>query len=116
MKMHGAVPELSWDRTHTALQETLRIVPQSLVSALWIQLAKAIEGDRKYRECDVCGTWFEVSGDRRADARFCSNACRFKAYRQRQDEARRLSAEGRSPKQIAKQLGSDVKTVNGWIS
>jgi hypothetical protein len=116
LQMFGARTELLWERTRGGLREKIRIVPSSLISALWIQLAQAVEGDRKYRQCEECKKWYEVSGDRRADARFCSDPCRFRAYRKRQKEAKRLHATGVSPKDIAKQLGSDTKTVKGWIA
>jgi len=116
IQQHGAQFRLLWDRTHGTLRETVRVMPKSLISALWIQFANAIEGDRKYRQCDECREWFELAGYRRADARFCSDPCRFKAYRKRQNQARSMSAQGVPVKEIAKQLGSDVKTVKGWIS
>jgi hypothetical protein len=52
-------------------------------------------GDRGQFCCDRCGGRFEPS---RSDARYCSNACRQKAYRLRQAEAGgqvRLTAESR---------------------
>ena len=109
-------PEIGWNYVHGKLHERIHFVPGDLVSALWLQLAKAIEGDLEYSQCDECGDWYEISGDRRADARFCSDPCRFKAYRKRQKEALRLHAAGVPPKDIAKQLGSDAKTVKGWIA
>jgi hypothetical protein len=112
LRQHGTMPRLVWHKTKG---QTFQMVPKSLIAALWIQTAKAIEGNRKYRQCDECQKWFEVAGDRRADARFCSDACRFKSYRKRREEAGRLSKEGLAVKEIAKRLGSDVKTVRGWI-
>ncbi len=116
-------PMLLWERTPRR-QPRLRFrsVPKTLLAALWVQFAMAVEGDRQYHQCDQCGLWFEVAGERRVGAnekregaKFCSNACRFRAYRHRQNEARELHAEGKSLKEVAGQLGSDVKTVTGWI-
>jgi hypothetical protein len=116
LRVSSLVPKLTWGRAGGRLRERIHFVVGDLISALWLQLARAIEGDLAYNQCDECATWYEVSGDRRADARFCSDPCRFRAYRRRQKEAKRLHAAGISVKGIAKQLGSDVKTVKGWVT
>jgi DNA-binding NarL/FixJ family response regulator len=78
--------------------------------------ARAIDGDRRYQQCPVCRRWFELTpGVHRADKLTCSQACRTRAYRHRQEKAVQLHAEGRTVRQIAKEIGSDVKTVRGWI-
>jgi hypothetical protein len=55
----------------------------SLISALWLQLARAIADNPQFRQCEECGDDFEISTDRRADARFCTDACRLRAHRKR---------------------------------
>jgi hypothetical protein len=116
LEFHQATPRLLWQQDHGKFTRIIQIVPGSLIASFWIQLAKAVEGNREHQQCEECRKWFEVSGDRRGDARFCSDPCRFRAYRKRQKEALRLHATGTPPKDIAKQLGSDAKTVKGWIS
>ena len=116
LRISSLVPKLAWGRIHGKLRERIHFVVGDLISALWLQLSRAIEGDLEYSQCDECAGWYEVSGDRRADARFCSDPCRFRAYRKRQKEAMQLHGARVSPKDIAKQLGSDVKTVKGWIA
>jgi hypothetical protein len=55
----------------------LFIVPESLIAAIWLQFACAIDGNRKYRSCKNCKKWFEVGrAGRRADAETCSDSCR----------------------------------------
>jgi hypothetical protein len=51
----------------------LEITAETLLSALWWQLARKLSGDAKIRECRHCGEWFEVGAGtgRRADAQFC---------------------------------------------
>jgi Helix-turn-helix domain len=114
-EMEGRVtPRLGLDRRGGGL--TLQFTPVSLLGALWFQLAQAIGGNKQYRACASCGRWFEVSPDTaRADAVYCKEACRSRAYRARKERAARLAAEGRSAKEIAAELGSDVKTVQGWL-
>ena len=51
----------------------------------------------------------------RQDGKFCQGACRSRAYRARQSEARKLHAAGTTFAEIAKRLNSDAKTVKGWV-
>jgi hypothetical protein len=114
-KLEGrASPRLLWDRKRERLG--LYIVPDGLIGALWLQFARAIERDSRFRQCAECGIWFELApGTARADKLYCSTPCRTKAYRKRQAEAVRLHAEGQSIEEIARALESDPDTVRGWI-
>ena len=108
-------PQLCWNQPRTAL--SLQLVPSSLVAALWLQLAYAIERGVQFRRCAECGRWFEVSPSvGRADKQFCSHACRTRAYRRRQYEAHRLRAEGMSEAAIAGRLEVDATTLAGWLA
>lgn len=70
-------------------QLRIAIAPRSLLGALWLQFALAVDGDKHYRACDTCGTWFEVSPTAaRKSRKYCSNACRVKAHRRRQAQAK----------------------------
>jgi predicted anti-sigma-YlaC factor YlaD len=90
--------------------------PANLLSALWLQLAFAIVEDTHFRQCPSCRSWFAVAPERRrADAQYCKEACRVRAYKERKKAARRLHDEGKSPKQIARKLGTSVEIVEGWI-
>ena len=111
---HRASPRLLWEQDRDRLG--LYIVPEGLIGALWLQFARAVERDARFRQCLECTTWFEVAPGRgRTDKQFCSNACRTKAYRKRQAEAARLHGEGRSLEDIARELDSDPDTVRGWV-
>jgi hypothetical protein len=114
-KLEGrASPRLLWDAKRERLG--LYIVPDGLVGALWLQFARAVERDSRFRQCAECALWFELApGTARADKLYCSTPCRTKAYRRRQAEAVRLHGEGRSIEDIARELDSDPDTVRGWI-
>ena len=114
-KLEGrASPRLLWDAKRERLG--LYIVPDGLIGALWLQFARAVERDSRFRQCAECGIWFELApGTARADKLYCSTPCRTKAYRKRQAEAARLHGEGRSFEDIAGELESDPDTVRGWI-
>jgi hypothetical protein len=109
-----ASPRLLWDVSRERLG--LYIVPTGLIGALWLQFARAVERDSKFRQCAECDIWYELApGTARADKLYCSTPCRIKAYRKRQAEAARLHGEGRSMEDIASDLDSDPDTVRGWI-
>ena len=111
---HRASPRLLWAANRDRLG--LYIVPDGLIGALWLQFARAVEREARFRQCLECTTWFEVAPGRgRSDKQFCSTACRTRAYRKRQAEAVRLHREGRSIEDIARELESDPDTVRGWI-
>ena len=114
-KLEGrASPQLLWDAKRERLG--LYIVPDGLIGALWLQFARAVERDSRFRQCAECAIWFELApGTARADKLYCSTPCRTKAYRKRQAEAVRLHGEGRSLEDIARELESDPDTVRGWI-
>jgi hypothetical protein len=58
--------------------------PEDLLSAMWLELAMAVEGNVNFDRCRECPTWFAISpGTNRPDKRYCSDACRMRAYRKR---------------------------------
>ena len=99
-------PRFSWSTDRDRFE--LRLTPRSLLGALWMQLALALTDEKSFHECEVCSHVIEISKDTtgaRTDARFCSDACRAQAYRDRKKRARELAEEGRTATQIAKELG-----------
>jgi hypothetical protein len=62
-----------------------RIVPRDLLGCLYLQLSRAIDGNREYRQCPVCQRWFELGRGTRSDRLHCSNKCKQVAYRERQE-------------------------------
>jgi hypothetical protein len=98
-------------------ESVISFAPRSLIGALWLQFALAVAGDADFRACKECGNLFEVSKSAsRSDRQFCSTACRVKAYRQRQEVARQMFAEGKSVKEIAEALGCRPDAVKGWVT
>jgi hypothetical protein len=59
----------------------LKVSPKCLLDALWLQLAQAKSKGVKFRECgnEKCRKLFiaGVKGNRRGDAKFCSDKCRI---------------------------------------
>jgi hypothetical protein len=74
----------------------LRLRPKTLLEGLWLQLGQKLSGDRPWRECLHCGTWFETGpgAGRRLDAVFCSDDHRtlFNSRKRSQSPRRRENA------------------------
>lgn len=93
--------------------------PRDLHAALWLQFRDSIAGAREQRRCKQCGEWFDVpAGD---DARtkrreFCGDPCKSKDRRRRMEHAQQMKAEGKPPKEIAKELDTDLNTIKKWTA
>jgi hypothetical protein len=111
--------EARWD----ARQErcVLRVVPRHLLSALWLQFARAVTGEVKYRRCKVCAAWMPVASDSdaegvRSDREFCSGACKQKDHRGRVKQAKQLKAERMPLRQVAARLGTTTEVIKRWLT
>jgi len=84
-------PKLLWPADYSRLH--LHIIPTTLIGGLWLQFARAIEGDIGYRACEAgCGRWIALqSGSARIDKRTCTPACRTALWRKQK------LAQGRKP-------------------
>ena len=107
---HAARPQLIFDRG----KPLLRIVPVSLISALWFQFSHALDQNRVYQKCEGCGKLFAEGVPVKRGAKVCSDACRARKYRARKLQAKELHKRGLAPGAIARQLGTDIATVKGW--
>jgi len=97
----------------------LRLVPspKNLLGALWLGLARAVDGTRGYRRCRWCGTWFEISLEASRRSRlYCSEAHKQAAYYDRQRQARELRQGGRSLGEIARTLHVGAASVKRWTA
>ena len=93
--------------------------PQSLLGALWLQFAAAVDAGKSFAKCPRCGVPFEVSREiygKRRSARFCSDRCRVAHYRGRIDRARQMEREGISLPRIARELNTRIATLRNWLA
>jgi hypothetical protein len=60
-------------------------IPTNLNQFLWLQFARYVSGDTKLLRCEKCSSPFLVGTGtgRRDTAKFCSNACKTAAFRNR---------------------------------
>lgn len=59
-----------------------RLIPSSLLSAMWLQFYLATIGETKYKRCAVCGHWSDVTGKNRNWTMHpdCANKARVKKW------------------------------------
>ncbi len=108
-------PRILWDDS-VRKRWSLYFTPVNLIGAIWLQFAQSVTQEKDYRRCRQCESWFEIDHyTARTNRYFCSNACRSKAYRDRQTRARNLYSQGMSLAEIADELGSDKTTIEGWV-
>jgi hypothetical protein len=116
-RLHGKVSPMLLQNLSSA-ETHLRLVPHTLLGCLWLELAETVATGKEQRQCSACGRWFESRprGDRDDPRRFCSVACRVRAYRVRQGNALKRHREGKVAEQIAEELGARPEAVQGWIA
>lgn len=99
---------------------SLKLCPVSLLGALWLQFAQALQGHRRFQACADCGQFFEMSRSpttgKRRDALYCRAACRVDAHRKRIAKAQAMRLRGVSVARIARDLKTTVKRVEGWTA
>jgi hypothetical protein len=101
---------------------SVRWMPDTLLAACWWQLAQTISGVKQQRLCPGCKKWFELDdrarlGKRaRSDKTYCKDACRVRFFQDRRETAKRLRAQGKTPRAIAAELGADIDQVKKWVS
>jgi hypothetical protein len=97
--------------------------PSSLLGAMICQFAAAVHGAWPFKECACCHRFFRLQpGVNRANRLTCSHTCKQYLHNRRVERARALHAEGRTVRQIAKELKvkpqgekSSVDIVKTWI-
>jgi hypothetical protein len=97
----------------------LAIAPINLISAMWLQLALALTGGKRFVACKFCRRVFEISTDQtgfRSDREFCSMACKTKDYRHRKRSAIQLAQTGAALESIAKRIATNRRTVKKWLA
>ena len=97
----------------------LSFAPLTLLSAMWLQLALSVAGDKEFRGCKHCQRLFEISTENtgyRKHREFCSESCKTKDYRKRKRTALKLAGEGKSVAVVATRTGTNAATVLAWLT
>ena len=107
---------LGFDRSG---EPKLALKPLTLISAMWLQLALAITGEKRFVACKFCRRMFEISTEQtgfRSHREFCSDSCKTKDYRKRKRTALRLAEAGSQLREISEKTGTDKETVRAWLA
>lgn len=99
-------------------QPRLLLEPLTLIAAMWLQLALAVTGEKRFVACKFCRRMFEISTAQtgfRSHREFCSDSCKTMDYRKRQRTARALAASGAQAAEIAEKTGTDKATIRKWL-
>ena len=114
-------PRIVWSEKHGRPQFVFG--PSSLLGAMICQFAAALHGIWPFKECACCRKFFRLEpGVNRANRLTCSHTCKQYLYHRRVERARELHAEGRTIRQIAKELNvkpqrnkPSIEIVKTWI-
>lgn len=117
----GRLREFLWDLeigyvanpVHGGLQSNF--VTFGLGNSLLVQATEAVANQWVLRNCPHCGSPI-AAAENRTDRVFCSNSCRVQDYKKRMKKAIEMHSKGKSVRQIAAAVGSDVPTVRGWLN
>src|SRR5262249_17399158 len=55
-----SLSSIAWNEDSKRLNRVY--YPKDLLGAIWLQFEQTMTGNGDYRECPVCGEWFDVSG------------------------------------------------------
>ncbi|HJN45669.1 MAG: helix-turn-helix domain-containing protein [Vicinamibacterales bacterium] len=105
-------------RRDSAGEYRLGFAPDTLLSAMWLQLALAVVGNQEIVLCKFCSRPIEISTAKtgyRTNRAFCSDSCKTLDYRRRKRTALRLAQEGQSVRRIAKLIQTKPATVRSWL-
>lgn len=93
------------------------IFPRNLIGFIWLQFARAVEGNRDYQQCQACGRFFEIGSNQtsRSDKKFCTPTCKANAHRRLKEEILQMHERGMRVEQIAKSTSKDIAKIREWI-
>ena len=121
MLLAMCAPTLDWNQDD-AVDTKFRLdwLPRSLLGALWLQAVWSVTRPSSFRTCIVCGNPIQISlhrktGGRRTDTKFCGTNCRSQDLRNRKKQAKERHQHGQTLRAIAKELGTPLSTVQGWL-
>jgi hypothetical protein len=121
MRLYHAIAPERWFEgegywSNLSNRVALRVKYADLRCYMFYQLGHALIGGRRFHRCSACGKWLLLMpGINRKDRSTCSGYCRLKLHRQKV-KAQELRREGWSLKKIAKELGTDLASVERWLS
>ncbi len=87
--------------------------PSNLLAVMWLQMTDYWWGQTELKRCEVCNKWFDKKKAWQKST--CSEKCRRAKHRLLRKNVLQLAEQGKTAKEIAKQIGKDVKMIKRWI-
>src|SRR5262249_28282219 len=116
-ELRAATPgAMDWSRKRC--RPVVQVRPSSLLGALWLQLALAVDRGPhgKVGRCEFCGRRLLLApGTSRVDRITCSDSCRVRLHKRRRQIAQQMHADGKTPREIARETGVAIDSVKGWL-
>lgn len=91
-------------------------VPENLLAAMWFQFFQAVTGEKRYKRCDICKKWVDVTDKNETWTTHstCANRKRV-AKSRKKGKAFQMHTNGMSIEDIAVKLRIDAKWVIEWL-
>ena len=83
LQQYPVWPKLLLDKDKNLRQY---LYPENLLSAMWFQFFQAVSGEKKYKKCEVCNKWEDVTDKRSSWAMHPNCAARERMRRRREKE------------------------------
>ena len=98
----------------------MKVVPDNLLGALWLQFALSLNRNIEFRACRYCNTPFKVSRGQDGVTKrrqFCPNnpGCKMRWHREMAKKAAGLKSQGLKEDIIAKKLDVSQDQVASWL-
>jgi hypothetical protein len=114
LKEYRVNPVLLMDNKNM-LQQYL--MPENLLSAMWFQFYQAVTGEKKYKKCEVCHKWEDITNKKSNWSKHpeCAGRLRTANYRKKLADIKELYAHGASAAEIAEKYKESEEQIIKWI-
>lgn len=107
--------ELQW--SDNARVPVFRVMPKSLLGAMWLQFSRDASGNVGFRQCKVCGKILTIStrtGGCKSNSKTCSPACRQRFHRQRAATVQCKKTVRKGAGKMQGNFGKSVTPMDVW--
>ncbi len=107
---------LYWDEQRNCY--TQRLIPSSLLAAMWYQLSQYVSGERQIKQCIICHQWVDVTNVKGKESwtkhRECANWDRVTKLR-KLPIVKVMQKQGKSVEQIATDINVEPRHIERWL-
>lgn len=81
------------------------LMPNDLLSAMWLQFQWAVTGKKKFRRCSICQNWMEVTDNRKSKTTHVK--CSKNQYAEERRKAIAMWEQGKTIEEIVNEINKD---------